>query len=105
VWAYASARAMRRLGRAAIEFYSGPPTGAATTRVVLPPRPSTRTRRIVIASVVPLAVALGVLFSLLPIGMFHPAVRWIGLILGEVALLLTFARLIRLTRFSAAVVA
>ena len=102
VWAYASACAMRRLGRSAIAFYSEAPTPPPTTRVVLPPRPSARTRRIVIASIVPLAVALGVLFSLLPLGVWHPAIRWIGLILGEVALLLTFARLIRLTRVSAA---
>ena len=101
VWAYASARAMRRLGRSAIDFYSGAPPAVSTTRVTLPPRPSARARRIVIACIVPLAVALGVLFSLLPLGIWHPAVRWIGLVLGELALVLTFARLIRLTRVSA----
>jgi len=47
-----------------------------------------------------LALALGVLFSLFPSGLVHPAVRWIGLVLGELALLLTFARLIRLTRIA-----
>jgi hypothetical protein len=98
VWAFASARATRRLGRAAINFYSRPATDLAPdTEFVLPPRPAIRTRRIVIGSVVPLAVALGVLFSLLPLGTHRPGIRWIGLVLGEIALLLTFARLIRLT--------
>jgi hypothetical protein len=55
---------------------------------------------VVIATVVPLAVVLGALFFYLPWGLLHPGVRWIGLILGEAALLLSFARLIRLTRVS-----
>jgi hypothetical protein len=96
VWAYASARAMRRVGRSAIAFYGEAEERRPTTPVVLLPRPRPRSRRIFIASVIPFAVALGVLFSLLP--GFHPAVRWIGLVVGEVALLLTFARLVRLTR-------
>jgi hypothetical protein len=101
IWAYASARAMRRLGHSAIDFYSGSVEERPTTPVVLLPRPGTSVRRILIASVVPLAIALGVLFFIFPIGFSHQAVRWIGLILGELALLLTFARLIRLTRISA----
>jgi hypothetical protein len=101
VWAYASARSMRRLGHSAIDFYSGSSEERPTTDVVLPPRPGPRSRRMVIASVVPLAVALGVLFFIFPFGFTHPAVRWIGLVLGEIALLLTFARLIRLTRVPA----
>lgn len=102
VWAYASSRAMRRLGRSAIDFYSGPPRERPTTPVVLPPRPAPRSRRMILASVVPLAVALGVLFYIFPFGL-NSSVRWIGLVLGEAALLLTFARLIRLTSKSAAV--
>ncbi len=98
VWAYASARAMRRVGRSAIDFYSGAPDERVPLATVLPPRPSARARRVVIASVVPLAIALGVLFFLFPFGLGHQAVRWIGFIIGEVALVLTFARLIRLTR-------
>jgi hypothetical protein len=102
VWAFASARAMRRLGRAASDFYSRPETDLRLdSPILLPPRPTARTRRIVIASVVPLALALGVLFSLLPVGALHPGLRWLGLVIGELALLLTFARLIRLTRISA----
>jgi hypothetical protein len=101
VWAYSSARAMRRLGRAASDFYSRPETDLQLEGpILLPPRPTTRTRRIVIASVVPLAVALGVLFSLLPLGGYHAGLRWLGLVIGELALLLTFARLVRLTRVS-----
>lgn len=100
VWAYASARAMRRIGRSAIDFYGGDPPEPLIARFTLLARPPPRTRRLVIASVVPLALALGVLFSLFPSGLVHPAVRWIGLVLGELALLLTFARLIRLTRIA-----
>ena len=100
VWAYASARAMRRIRRSAIDFYGGDPPEPLIARFTLLARPPPRTRRLVIASVVPLALALGVLFSLFPSGLVHPAVRWIGLVLGELALLLTFARLIRLTRIA-----
>jgi hypothetical protein len=99
VWAFANARATRRLGRAAIDFYTQPtPERPFTTAIVLPSRPSARSRRIFIASVLPLALALGVLFSLLPFAQLHQGLRWIGLVLGELALVLTFARLIRLTR-------
>jgi hypothetical protein len=100
VWAYASTRAMRRIGRSAIDFYAGDQSEPTVSPLTLPPRPSPRTRRLVIASVVPLALALGALFYLFPLGGVHPAVRWIGLVFGELALLLTFARLIRLTRIS-----
>lgn len=99
VWAIANARATRRLGRSAIAYYSksviDPRLGLP---IALPSRPRPRTRRLMIGSAVPLAMGLGVLFSSLPIGHLHPGVRWIGLLLGELALLLTFARLIRLTR-------
>jgi hypothetical protein len=98
VWAYASARAMRRIGRSAIDFYGGDLPEPPVAPFTLLARPPPRTRRLVIASAVPLALALGVLFSFLPFGLVHPSVRWIGLVLGELALLLTFARLIRLTR-------
>lgn len=98
VWAYASARSMRRLGHSAIDFYSGPSKDRPTTPIVLLPRPAPRFRRMAIASVVPLALALGVLFFIFPFGLNHSAVRWIGLILGELALLLTFTRLVWLTR-------
>ena len=101
VWAYASARAMRRLGHRAIDFYSGSDEERSRIPIVLLPRPKPWSRRMVLASVVPLAAALGVLFFILPFGFSHPAVRWVGLVLGELALLLTFARLIRLTRVTA----
>lgn len=101
VWAYASARAMRRVGRSAIDFYGGVPHERPPMTVVLPPRPSSRTRTLLIGSVVPLAVVLGVLFYVFPFGVGHSALRVTGLIIGEIALVLTFARLIRLTRVPA----
>jgi len=51
-----------------------------------------------ILSVVPLALALGALFYLLPFGRYHHGIQWVGLVIGELALLWTFARLVRVTR-------
>jgi len=102
VWAIANARATRRLGHAAIDFYKGPFTvSRLETSLVLPPRPRPRTRSLMILSVVPLALALGALFYLLPIGRYRHGLQWVGLIIGELALLWTFARLIRVTRTGA----
>jgi hypothetical protein len=101
VWAFANAHATRRLGRRAIDFYRQPSAASSVEPpVVLPSRPPARTRRLVIATVVPFALALGVLWSYLPIGRYQHG-RWIGLAIGEAALALTFARLIRLTRVPA----
>jgi hypothetical protein len=102
VWAYASARAMRRVGRSAIEFYGAAPHERPSLTVVLPPRPSPRTRTLLIGSMVPLGIVLGVLFYWFPFGPGHTALRLIGLAIGELALVLTSARLIRLTRVPAA---
>ena len=66
--------------------------------VVLPPRPTVRTRRLAIGTIVPLSLALGVVISLLPISRWQHGLLWLGLVLGELTLLLTFARLIRITR-------
>jgi len=103
IWTIASALAMRRLGRAAIAFYAQERVdeGEAAPVVVLPPRPTPRTRRLVIATVVPLALALGVVITLSPINRWQHGLLWLGLVLGELTLLLTFARLIRITRVPA----
>jgi hypothetical protein len=99
VWAIANARATRRLGRAAIDFYSRPVTDSgSTSHIVLPPRPRTRTRWLVIGTVVPLTLTLGVLLAFLPLGRYSQHLRWTGFAIGELALVLTFARLIRVTR-------
>jgi hypothetical protein len=100
IWTIASARAMRRLGRAAVAFYTYEPVdeGQAAPAVRLPPRPTPRTRRLVIGTIVPLALALGVVITLLPISRWQHGLLWFGLVLGELTLLLTFARLIRITR-------
>ncbi len=102
VWTYASARATRRLGHAAIDFYSQPvPEQTLKSSIVLPPRPEPKTRKLLIASVVPLGLTLGILFWFLPLGLSHHGLRWVGLVISELALALTFARLIRLTRLPA----
>jgi len=100
IWTIASARAMRRLGRAAIAFYAQERVDEEHPApvVVLPPRPTPRTRRVVIGTIVPLALALGVVITLLPIDRWQHGLLWLGLALGELTLLLTFARLIRITR-------
>jgi hypothetical protein len=103
IWTIASARAMRRLGRAAMAFYAHEPVDEreAAPAVRLPPRPTPRTRRLVIGTIVPLALALGVVITLLPINRWQHGLLWLGLVLGELTLLLTFARLIRITRLPA----
>lgn len=107
VWAFANAHATRKLGRAAIDFYRRPapevPELGVEPHIVLPPRPGRRARRLVIATVVPLALALGVLLAYVPIGRYQHGLRWLAFALGELALALTFARLIRLTRLPAVV--
>ena len=102
IWAFANARATRRLGRAAIAYYSQPsPEQTPLPALVLPPRPEPRVRRVLIGTAVPLALGMGVLFSLLPLGGFQHGIRWIGLAIGETVIALTFSRLIRLTRVPA----
>ena len=102
VWTYASARATRRLGHAAIDFYSQPVAEQTpNTSIVLPSRSKPKTRKLLILSVVPLGLTLGVLFWFLPLGLYHHGLRWVGLVISELALALTFARLIRLTRLPA----
>ncbi len=100
IWMIASARAMRRLGHAAVAFYTNEPVDeeGGVPAVLLPPRPTTRTRRLVIGTIVPLALALGAVITLLPISRWQHGLLWFGLALGELTLLLTFARLIRITR-------
>ena len=98
VWALSNARATRRLGRAAADFYRLPVADLDVTPVVLPPRPPRRVRRLSIGCVVPLALALGVLVTLLPGGTAEHGLRWAGLAIGEASLVLIFARLVRITR-------
>jgi hypothetical protein len=98
VWMYANARATRRLGQAAIRYYRQPQTTEASpVDLVLPAPPTRRRRRQFIATAVPLAAAFGVLAVFLPFGRYSHHLQWVGLALAELALVLTFARLIRIT--------
>jgi hypothetical protein len=98
VWMYANARATRRLGQAAIRYYrQDPATEPSTVDVVLFAPPTRQRRRQFIACAVPLAAAFGALAALLPIGRWGHHLQWVGLALAELALVLTFARLIRIT--------
>jgi hypothetical protein len=102
VWAFANARSTRRLGNRAIDYYHQRVVQQVPhTPIVLPARPRPSTRRLVIGSVVPLALALGVLFFFLPIGRYQHGIRWVGFAISELALVLTFVRIIRLTRVPA----
>jgi hypothetical protein len=99
VWMYANARATRRLGEAAIGYYRTAPTiDAGAAGLVLPAPPTRRRRRLFIATAVPLAAAFGVLAAFLPFGRYGHHLRWVGLALAELALVLIFARLIRITK-------
>jgi hypothetical protein len=101
VWAISNARATRRLGRAAIEFYRQPPSAAQVDIGALPTRPKRRTRRTLIATVVPLGLALSVLVTLALTGSYAHHLRWVALALAEASLLLIFVRVIHLTRTEA----
>ena len=101
IWAIANARATRRLGRAALDFYRRLPEDTpALPELRLAPRPRRRTRKLIIGTVVPLALAMGVVVALLPLGRYQHGLRWATLAIGESVLVLTFARLIRLTRMA-----
>jgi hypothetical protein len=99
VWMYANARATRRLGQAAIHYYRQPATTETSPLDVVLLAPLTRRRRRqFIATAVPLAAAFGVLAAFLPFGRWGHHLQWVGLVLAELALILTFARLIRITK-------
>jgi hypothetical protein len=99
VWAVANSRATRKLSRAAVDFYSRRADDPASTySVVLPPRRRLWVRRLVIGTVVPLTLALGALFAFLPLGRYSHHLHVAGFVLGELALVLIFFRLIRVTR-------
>jgi hypothetical protein len=101
IWVIANAIATRRLGRAAIDYYGRPETEVSgLPALVLPSRPEPRVRRLLIGTAVPMALAMGVVFSFLPLGRYQHGLRWIGLAIGETVIALTFARLVRLTRVS-----
>jgi hypothetical protein len=64
-------------------------------RLVLPAPPRRRRRRLFISTAIPLAAAFAVLAAFLPFGRYGHHLRWVGLALAELALVLIFARLIR----------
>ena len=100
VWAASNARATRQLGRATIDFYRQQPADARVDVGVVPPRIKRRTRQVLIAMIVPLALALGVLVTLVGARYGHH-LRWVALGIAEVSLLLIFVRLTWLTRMTA----
>jgi hypothetical protein len=98
VWAVANARATRRLGRAAISFYSQPPTAdTGAVAIALPDPITSRTRRRLGWAFVPLVVGLAVLAAFLPLGRLGHRLPWGGLGLAELALVSTFVRLMQIT--------
>ena len=98
VWAVANARATRRLGRSAINFYSQLPTGdTGVVAIALPDPITARTRRRLGWAFVPLVVGLAVLAAFLPLGRLGHRLPWGGLGLAELALVSTFVRLMQIT--------
>jgi hypothetical protein len=98
VWAVANARATRRLGQAAINFYSQPPTADTGVVTITLPDPITpRTRRRLGWAFLPLVGGLAVLAAFLPLGRLGHRLPWGGLGLAELALVSTFVRLMQTT--------
>jgi hypothetical protein len=99
VWGFANDRATRRLGRAAVDFYSRPPADTGSTySFVLPARPRPWTRRMVMGTLAVLFLALGVISAFLPLGKYSRHLHLIGFVLGELAVALIFLGLFRVTR-------
>jgi hypothetical protein len=81
VWAVANARATRRLGRAALNFYSEPATADTGVVAIALPDPITRrTRRRLGWAFVPLVVGLAVLAAFLPLGRLGHCLPWGALV-------------------------
>jgi hypothetical protein len=102
VWGVASARATRRLGHAAVDFYSRPEADPDSAEsVVLSARPRPWVRRLLLATVVPLFLALGVIVALIfPLGRFSHHIHVAGFVITELAIVVIFFRLIRVTRLT-----
>ena len=99
VWALANARATRRLGHAAVDFYERRAApGESAPDVPLFPPVTAAMRRRSIAVVVALALGLGALAVVEPVGRIHHGVGVAVLVVAEAILVLTFGRLLRLTR-------
>lgn len=97
--AAASARAARKLGGAAVAFYADSPAlSDIDPGFTLPPRPSPRRRRGLVAAVVATAGALLVLVVVFSGGLQGLRRHWLATIVAELFLILTFGRLLWTTR-------
>jgi hypothetical protein len=99
VWAYATGKSTRRLGRNAIDYYQQTPASAdlpATIR--LPSPPTARIRRRFVVSLVVLVAALAAVAPFIPLGKVSHFLPLGGILLAEAALVWTGMRLIFITR-------
>jgi hypothetical protein len=99
VWAYATGVSTRRLGQAAIAYYRQvPPSADPAVIVTLPAPPTATMRRRLAAFVVLLIVALGVVAPFVPLGRSSHFLPLGGIVLAELALVLSGLRLLFITR-------
>ena len=93
-------RIAAQLGSAAVAYYAAhPEPPAPDPEVVLPPRPGPRARILLTCAVIAAGVILGVAAAMIPLGTTHLEVpRWVGIVLMELFLAVTFSRLLWITR-------
>ena len=95
-WAIDQSRATRRLGNDAAAFYALRTGPDPASDVLLPPPLKPRTRRLCTAGVVVLGLLLAILAAVLPLGGLTE--RWTVLVFAELFLVVTFGRLLWITR-------
>ncbi len=99
VWAYASGQSTRRLGRAAILYYRQVPRSADfTSTIALPKPPTHRVRQRFVITLTALILTLGIVAPFIPLGRSAHFLPLGGIVLAEVALVLTGLRLLLITR-------
>ena len=99
VWAYASGASTGRIGRAALAYYrTVPPSDDLRTSVVLHDSPSARMRRNFVVLLLTVLITLGIVAPFLPLGRISHFLPLGGIVLAELALVLTGLRLFLVTR-------
>jgi hypothetical protein len=99
VWAYASGASTRRVGRAAIAYYGAvSPSRDVRTSVVVRDTPSARARRKVVVVLLAVLIMLGIVAPFVPLGRVSHFLPLGGIVLAELALVLTGLRLFLVTR-------
>lgn len=103
-WAAFNGRATRQLGREAVTYYAAHPEPPPPDRALtLPPRPGLRARILLTATVITAGVILVVAAAMIPLGTPLDGPKWVGIVLAELFLVLTFGRLLWISRQSSTI--